>query len=66
MSMVRTHGLSGVTRPMRLLYSVRDPDSIFYRGELDLRALSQEGLTVDYVFTRVFASRLADSSRTNR
>ena len=53
MSMVRTHGLSGATRQMRLLYSVRDPDSVFYREELDSRALSQEGLTVDYVFTRV-------------
>lgn len=52
MAMVRTHEASATGRPMRLVYSVRDLDSVFYREELLARATSQPGLSVDYVFTR--------------
>jgi len=52
MAMVRTHASSTTGRPMRLLYSVREPDSVFYRDELRERTTSQTGLSVNYVFTR--------------
>jgi len=52
MAMVRTHVSAAAARHMRLLYSVRDPGSVFYRDELLERATSQAELSVDYVFTR--------------
>lgn len=53
MAMVRTHEIAPAGRHMRLLYSVRDPESVFYRDELRGRAATQAGLSVGYVFTRV-------------
>jgi ferredoxin-NADP reductase len=52
MSMVRTHGSARSTAPVRLLYSVRDPSSVYFRDELDRRAAEQSGLEVSYAFTR--------------
>jgi ferredoxin-NADP reductase len=50
MSVVRRHEQAGSDAPLRLLYSVRDPDAIFYREEL--AQLQKDGLDVRYVFTR--------------
>src|SRR5262249_43330665 len=36
--------------PFRLLYSVRNPDSVWYRDEL--RALSADGVEVTFIYTR--------------
>jgi ferredoxin-NADP reductase len=53
MAMVRSRTSAGSTAPFRLLYSVREPEAIFYRDEL--RALSNQGdpLAVIYAYTRV-------------
>jgi ferredoxin-NADP reductase len=39
-------------RPMRLLYSVREPAVVLYGGELAALAAAGDGATVDYVWTR--------------
>lgn len=53
MSMIRSRGLASSTAPFRLLYSVREPQAIYYRAELE--ALSRTPLFViaHYAFTRV-------------
>ncbi len=38
--------------PMRLLYSVRQPDAVLYRDELDALARTADGVRVEYAFTR--------------
>jgi len=50
MSVVRRHRQSASAAPLRLVYSVRDPDAIIYRDELE--SLTADGLPVTYVFTR--------------
>lgn len=52
MAMVRTHGAARSLSLMRLLYSVRDPGSVLYRGELDRRINTQERLEASVHFTR--------------
>jgi ferredoxin-NADP reductase len=52
MAMVRTHAARGSTSPMRLLYSVRAPDAMFYREELERRAETERALDVAYAYTR--------------
>ncbi|MDQ4137810.1 MAG: FAD-binding oxidoreductase [Actinomycetota bacterium] len=50
-AMVRAHARAAHPAPFRLLYSVRDPGSVFYAR--DLVGLSMlEGLEVDFVYTR--------------
>ena len=50
MAVVRRHRETGSQAPLRLLYSVRDPDAILYRDEL--AALEGDGVDIRYVFTR--------------
>jgi ferredoxin-NADP reductase len=50
MAVVRRHRETGSQAPLRLLYSVRDPDAILYRDEL--AALENDGVDIRYVFTR--------------
>jgi ferredoxin-NADP reductase len=50
MSVVRRHRQAGSPAPLRLVYSLRDPDAMLYRDELG--ALADDGLSVTYVFTR--------------
>ncbi|MCG2623743.1 FAD-binding oxidoreductase [Arthrobacter sp. I2-34] len=52
MAMVRAHDQARHPAPFRLLYSVRDPESVYYRQELESLAGSSSGLAVDYVYTR--------------
>jgi ferredoxin-NADP reductase len=55
MAMIRSRALAGSssTAPLRLLYSVREPQAVFYREEL--RALSDHDRSVNltYAYTRV-------------
>jgi len=51
MAMIRVWAASGSQAPLRLLYSVRGPDSIFYRDELE-RLRDTTAVSVTYVFTR--------------
>ncbi|GAB3581261.1 ferredoxin reductase [Leifsonia lichenia] len=53
MSMARAHSAAASAAPFRLLYSVRSPESVYYRDEL--AALARDAaapLSVDYVYTR--------------
>ncbi|WP_223360387.1 FAD-binding oxidoreductase [Leifsonia sp. ZF2019] len=53
MSMARAHAAAASTAPFRLLYSIRTPESGFYRDELGrLGHDAAAPLTVDYVYTR--------------
>lgn len=52
MAMVRAHDQVRHPAPFRLLYSVRDPESAYYRQELASLAESSSALAVDYVYTR--------------
>jgi ferredoxin-NADP reductase len=51
-AMIRSRASAGSTAPFRLLYSVREPDAVFYRDELQL--LSERGIVeIAYAYTRV-------------
>jgi ferredoxin-NADP reductase len=53
MAMIRSRLSAGSGAPFRLLYSVREPETVFYRDEL--RALSNRGnpVMITYAYTRV-------------
>ena len=50
MAVVRRHRETSSAAPLRLVYSVRDPDATIYRDELE--SLTADGLSLTYVFTR--------------
>jgi ferredoxin-NADP reductase len=50
MAMIRSRVATRSTAPFRLLYSVRSPDSVWYRDEL--QALAADGIGVTIVYTR--------------
>ena len=50
MAMVRTHAQAVSRAPLRLLYSVREPDAVLYRDEL--RDRQRDGLDARLAFTR--------------
>jgi ferredoxin-NADP reductase len=52
MSMIRTRAAAGSRVPFRLVYSVRDPDSLIYGDELVRRVRDDHGLDVTYIWTR--------------
>ncbi|MEF2975585.1 ferredoxin reductase [Subtercola sp. YIM 133946] len=53
MSMLRTHAAAGHPTPMRLLYSVRAPEFVFYMHELmQLAQNSNDSVMLDYAYTR--------------
>jgi ferredoxin-NADP reductase len=52
MSMIRSRALANSTAPFRLLYSVREPGSIFYREELEALSTKHPAVMVNYVYTR--------------
>src|SRR5215813_6357793 len=51
MSMIRSRPEAHSTAPFRLLYSVREPESVFYRDELQTLS-SQQQVSIRYVYTR--------------
>jgi len=53
MAMVRSRVSTGSTAPFRLLYSVREPRTIFYRNELRSLSAQRDSLLVTYAYTRV-------------
>jgi ferredoxin-NADP reductase len=51
MAMIRSRKLFGSSVPFRLLYSVREPEAVYYRNEL--RAASEDGeADITYAYTR--------------
>jgi len=52
MSMIRSRALANSTAPFRLLYSVREPGSIFYREELEALSTKYPSVIVNYAYTR--------------
>jgi ferredoxin-NADP reductase len=52
MAMVRTRVANGGTRPMRLVYSTRTPDTVLYGDELCRLAEREPQLDVELVYTR--------------
>lgn len=52
MAMIRSRELLESTAPFRLLYSVREPGSIFYRDELQAISGQGDSVTVTYAYTR--------------
>ncbi|UFS58053.1 ferredoxin reductase [Subtercola endophyticus] len=53
MSMLRTHAAAGHPTPMRLLYSVRAPQFVFYMDEfMQLAEQSNDSVMLDYAYTR--------------
>ena len=52
MAMIRTRAAKGSRVPFRLVYSVRDPDTLIYGDELMRRIRDDHGLDVTLVYTR--------------
>src|SRR5690242_17998135 len=52
MAMIRSRALAGNTAPFRLLYSVREPDAIFYLDELYALSNQDSSMMITYVYTR--------------
>jgi ferredoxin-NADP reductase len=52
MAMIRAHEESGSTARFRLLYSVREPDDVFFADELAALEKSSEHLEITWVYTR--------------
>lgn len=52
MAMIRQRQAVGSDVPMKLLYSVRSPEDVIYRDELDGLSKSDSGIEVHYTFTR--------------
>jgi ferredoxin-NADP reductase len=50
--MIRTRAQLGSRVPFRLVYSVRDPDTVIYGNELVRRVRDDAGLDVTYIYTR--------------
>src|SRR6201997_3822672 len=53
MAMIRSRASAGSTAPFRLLYSVREPEAVLYRDELQTRSDRDRSVTLTYVYTRV-------------
>src|SRR5215471_6488723 len=53
MAMIRSRASARSTEPFRLLYSVREPGTIFYRDELRALSVQRNSVMVTYAYTRV-------------
>jgi ferredoxin-NADP reductase len=53
MAMIRSRALAGSTAPFRLLYSVREPQAVFYREELQALSDHDRSMNLTYAYTRV-------------
>jgi ferredoxin-NADP reductase len=53
MAMIRSRAAAGSTAPFRLLYSVREPEAVFYRNELRALSTRSDSAVVTYAYTRV-------------
>src|SRR4030095_14258300 len=52
MSMIRSHATAGNKSPFRLLYSVRKPEAVFYRDELQTLSAQDPAVSIRYAYTR--------------
>jgi ferredoxin-NADP reductase len=52
MAMIRSRAAAGSSAPFRLLYSVRHPGGLWYRGELQALSEDDHGVGVTYIYTR--------------
>jgi ferredoxin-NADP reductase len=52
MAMIRARASAGSTTPFRLLYSVRDPASVFYRDKLQALSDHDQAVSLTYAYTR--------------
>ena len=52
MAIIRSRASAGSTAPLRLLYSVREPGVVWYRGELQALADRNPSVNVTYAYTR--------------
>lgn len=62
MCMIRSRTLANNTAPFRLLYSVREPGSIFYQTELEALSTRPPFVIVNYAFTRVVPKKWSRAS----
>jgi ferredoxin-NADP reductase len=53
MGMIRSRAAAGSTTPFRLLYSVREPEAVWYGDELGRLTEPDSSLTITYAYTRV-------------
>jgi ferredoxin-NADP reductase len=53
MAMIRSRASAGSTAPFRLLYSVRKPEAVLYREELQALSDQDHSLGLTYAYTRV-------------
>ena len=53
MAMLRSRRSAGSSAPFRLLYSIREPETVFYRDELLALSNHGEPLVITYAYTRV-------------
>jgi len=53
MAMIRSRALAGSTAPFRLLYSVRKPEAVLYREELQALSDQDHSLGLTYAYTRI-------------
>lgn len=52
MSMIRSRATSTKTAQFRLLYSIREPDAVFYRDELQGLSDHDDTISITYAYTR--------------
>ena len=52
MAMIRSRALAGSTAQFRLLYSVREPEAVFYRNELQALSDQDHSVRLSYAYTR--------------
>jgi ferredoxin-NADP reductase len=52
MSMLRSRASAGAKAPFRLLYSVREPEAVFYRDELRTLSDQNDSVNLTYAYTR--------------
>ena len=52
MAMIRSRASAGSTAPFRLLYSVREPEAVLYRDELQAVSDRDHSLNLTYAYTR--------------
>jgi ferredoxin-NADP reductase len=53
MAMIRSRISAGSKAPFRLLYSVRQPELVFYRNELRALSEKKDSVSVTYAYTRI-------------
>jgi ferredoxin-NADP reductase len=52
MAMIRSRAAAGSTSPFRLLYSVREPEAVWYGDELQALSEHDSSVTLTYAYTR--------------